>query len=45
MSEQVFKDVFEGVPKAEISLIDIKNGISILDALFENPILKILRRS
>ena len=34
MSEQVFKDVFEGVPKAEISLIDIKNGISILDALF-----------
>ena len=34
MSEQVFKDVFEGVPKAKISLIDIKNGISILDALF-----------
>ena len=34
MSEQVFKDVFEGVPKAEIPLTDIKNGISILDALF-----------
>ena len=33
MSDQVFLDVFEGVPKAEISLIDIKNGISIVDAL------------
>ena len=33
MSDQVFLDVFEGVPKAEIALMDIKNGISIVDAL------------
>ena len=33
MSDQVFLDVFEGVPKAEIALMDIKNGISIVDTL------------
>lgn len=33
MSEQIFKDVFEGVPQAEVQLSEIENGLSIIDAL------------
>ena len=33
MSEQIFEDVFEGVPQAEVGLSEIENGISIIDAL------------
>jgi tyrosyl-tRNA synthetase len=33
MSAQIFEDVFEGVPQAEVPLLDIENGLSIVDAL------------
>ena len=33
MSEQIFEDVFEGVPQAEISLSAIESGLNIVDAL------------
>jgi len=33
MSSQVFEDVFEGVPQAEVALSEIETGISIIDAL------------
>ncbi|MBL4668550.1 MAG: tyrosine--tRNA ligase [Flavobacteriales bacterium] len=33
MSEQVFEDVFEGVPQAEVTLSEIGNGLSIIDVL------------
>ena len=33
MSEQIFEDIFEGVPQAEVGLSEIKNGLSIIDAL------------
>ena len=33
MSEQIFEDVFEGVPQAEVQLSEIENGLSIIDAL------------
>ena len=33
LPENVFTDIFEGVPQAEIDLADIKNGITIVDAL------------
>ena len=33
MSEQIFEDVFEGVPQAEVPLSEIENGLSIIDAL------------
>ena len=33
MSSQVFEDVFEGVPQAKIALSDIKQGITISEAL------------
>ncbi|MGB0882960.1 MAG: tyrosine--tRNA ligase, partial [Vicingaceae bacterium] len=33
MSAQVFEDVFEGVPQAEIALSEIETGVSIIDAL------------
>jgi len=33
LPENVFTDIFEGVPQAEVSLADIKNGITIVDAL------------
>jgi len=33
MSAQIFEDVFEGVPQAEIALAEIENGVSIIDAL------------
>tara|TARA_B100000809_G_scaffold149958_1_gene147457 strand:- start:2814 stop:4094 length:1281 start_codon:yes stop_codon:yes gene_type:complete len=29
----IFADIFEGVPQAEVALADIKNGITIVDAL------------
>jgi len=33
MSEQIFEDVFEGVPQAEVTLSEIGNGLSIIDVL------------
>jgi tyrosyl-tRNA synthetase len=33
MSEQIFEDVFEGVPQAEVALSEIENGLNIIDAL------------
>jgi len=33
MSEQIFNDVFEGLPQAEISKSEIENGLAIADAL------------
>ena len=33
MSEQIFEDVFEGVPQAEVALTEINNGINIVEAL------------
>ncbi|PCJ28565.1 MAG: tyrosine--tRNA ligase [Flavobacteriales bacterium] len=33
MSKQIFEDVFEGVPQAEIALSEIEDGINIVDAL------------
>ena len=33
MSEQIFEDVFEGVPQAEIHLTEIEAGIPIIDML------------
>lgn len=33
MSEQIFEDVFEGVPQAEIALSEIEKGINIVDVL------------
>ncbi len=33
MSEQIFEDVFEGVPQAEIAKSEIEGGLSIVDAL------------
>lgn len=33
LSEDLFNDIFDGVPQAEISLNEIKNGLSIVDAL------------
>jgi tyrosyl-tRNA synthetase len=33
MSAQIFEDVFEGVPQAEVPFLDIENGLSIVDAL------------
>ncbi|MFD1314974.1 tyrosine--tRNA ligase [Namhaeicola litoreus] len=35
LDEQTFLDVFEGVPQAEISKLDIEEGIDIVDALNE----------
>lgn len=33
LPENVFTDIFEGVPQAEIALSEIKNGVTIVDAL------------
>lgn len=33
LSKAVFNDIFEGVPQADIALNEIKNGLSIVDAL------------
>jgi tyrosyl-tRNA synthetase len=33
LSENIFNDIFDGVPQAEIDLSEIKNGLSIVDAL------------
>ena len=33
LSEEIFNDIFEGVPQADIALNEIKNGLSIVDAL------------
>ena len=33
LSEEVFNDIFDGVPQADIALNEIKNGLSIVDAL------------
>lgn len=33
LPENIFNDVFEGVPQAEIALSEIENGINIVDAL------------
>jgi tyrosyl-tRNA synthetase len=33
LSEQIFTDVFEGVPQAEVALAEFDNGLSIIDAL------------
>lgn len=33
MSEQIFTDVFEGVPQAEVALSEFENGLSIVDVL------------
>lgn len=33
LSEEIFNDIFDGVPQTEISLNEIKNGLSIVDAL------------
>ncbi len=33
LPEDVFNDIFEGVPQAEIALVDFNSGISIIDAL------------
>ncbi len=33
LSEEIFNDIFDGVPQAEISLNEIKNGLSIVDVL------------
>lgn len=33
LPENIFTDIFEGVPQAEVALADIKNGITIVDAL------------
>lgn len=33
MSEQIFEDVFEGVPQAEVALSEIESGLSIIDTL------------
>ena len=33
LPENVFTDIFEGVPQAEIALAEIKNGVTIVDAL------------
>jgi tyrosyl-tRNA synthetase len=35
LDEQTFLDVFEGVPQAEISKVDLENGIDIITALNE----------
>jgi len=33
LSEQIFEDVFEGVPQAEVALSEIESGLSIIDVL------------
>lgn len=33
LPENVFTDIFEGVPQAEVNLAELKNGITIVDAL------------
>jgi tyrosyl-tRNA synthetase len=33
LSEQIFEDVFEGVPQTEIALSELETGLSIIDAL------------
>lgn len=33
LPENIFADIFEGVPQAEVALADIKTGITIVDAL------------
>ncbi|MEJ6674587.1 MAG: tyrosine--tRNA ligase [Polaribacter sp.] len=33
LSEDIFEDIFEGVPQAEIALAEIESGLSIIDAL------------
>jgi len=33
LSEQIFEDVFDGVPQAEIALSEIESGLSIIDIL------------
>jgi len=33
LSEQIFEDVFEGVPQAEITLAELENGLGIIDVL------------
>lgn len=33
LPENIFTDIFEGVPQAEVALSEIKNGITIVDAL------------
>ena len=33
LPENIFTDIFEGVPQAEVSLSEIENGITIVDAL------------
>ena len=46
MSSQIFEDVFEGVPQAKISLIDIKLwNYNFRCINWKNQFLKIFRRS
>ena len=33
LSEQIFEDVFDGVPQAEIALAELENGLGIIDVL------------
>lgn len=33
LSEDLFNDIFDGVPQAEINLTEVKNGLNIVDAL------------
>lgn len=40
LNEQTFLDVFDGVPQAEVSLLDISNGIEIIEALASSGFLK-----
>ena len=35
LDEQTFLDIFEGVPQADLSRADLKNGIDVVDALNE----------
>ena len=35
LDEQTFLDIFEGVPQADLSGADLKNGIDVVDALNE----------
>lgn len=35
LNEQTFLDVFDGVPQAEVSMIDVENGLDIIGALAE----------
>ena len=39
LDEESFLEVFEGVPKTEISNIDFENGIDMVNLLLEKPTL------